>query len=213
MWPLMKASLSYNRAGLLGLYLAAIVVWSIYLIDPAGMLMLFGVPGLFLMLALFTRSTKEKHERLWASLPVSALQRGAAGPILFAALLHLGMLSLWPLQFLMDDSRRANEFITLAAVIALNGIVICVFILILMRYDLQGRGERFRKRLVNIALLAALGMPLLFRFMAELAPESFARAHDLVFFSPMFAMATNLLGLGLISTRIKVYGRRASYLE
>jgi hypothetical protein len=101
------------------------------------MFQLFGIPALFLMIALFTRAAKEKRQRFHALLPVPVKHRSLASLLSCAALFHAGILSGWATQFLRERAALANELITFWGVLTLNGLAISIFFLIAIRFDLK----------------------------------------------------------------------------
>ncbi len=213
MWPLIKTSLAYNRTGLILSYGAAAGIWVMYLFDPAGTIMLFGIPALFLMIALFSRSIKEKHERLLVLLPIPIKQRSYAGLALFAALFYAAMLSLWPVQHLVARTRLANEFITLPGLLALSGVTLGIFLLLAINFDLRQQAGKGYSAMANVVLVMACAIPIGSRLIAELSPATYAFWHELAFQTPIAAVAVNLLCVGLAFVHVALYCRRASYLE
>ncbi|GEM_PF-4210472 len=202
---LIKAELSYNRIFLASLYLATIGMWVIYLFDPAGMFQLFGIPALLLMIALFTRANKEKRQRFHTLLPVSIKQRGLAGLLSYAALFYIGILSGWVTQFLRAD--LANEFVTFWGVLTLNGLAISICFLIVIHSDLQKYSNKKYLWIADVILAATSLMTISFIFLAK---YEFIR--NLVFYSPIVAVATNVVCAGLMRLSMAVYAGRKSYL-
>ncbi len=213
MWPLVKALISYNRRLLAAAYLTTAVIWGAYIFDPASKIMLFGVPAVFLNIALFISGVKEKRERLHALLPIPIAQRGLAKTLSFAALFHLALFSLWPLQHLVARARMANEFITFPGLLALSGITIAIFLLIAIRFDLPHNSKRGSKWLANSVLAIALSSVLALRLAVEIRPAVYDALLRLTFETPFVALAANLLCAGLFFLHRNVYRRRDSFLE
>jgi hypothetical protein len=216
MWPLIKAELSYNRIFLVSLYLAIIGMWVIYLFDPAGIFQLFGIPALFLIIALFTRAAKEKRQRFHTLLPVPIKQRSLAGLLSYAALFYIGILSGWATQFLRERGDLANEFITIWGVLTLNGLAIGIFFLIAIRFDLKHYDEKKYLWIANTMLAAALLMTFSFYFLAKFSAHNNRAIYELirnfVFYFPAVAVAANVVCAGLMYLSMAVYAGRKSYL-
>jgi len=215
MWSIIKAELSYNRIFLVSLYFATLGIWVIYLFDPAGIFQLF-IPGLFLMIALFTGAAKEKRERLHALLPIPLKHRSLAGLLSYAILFHAGILSAWTTQFLRERGALANEFITFWGVLALNGLAISIVFIVVIRYDLKCYNEKKYRRIADAVLWIVLVTMVLFfvsfKIMARQDRELHDFVRDLVFYSPVVAVATNLICAGLMRLSTAVYAGRKSYL-
>jgi len=216
MWSIIKAELSYNRIFLVSLYLATLGMWVFYLFDPAGLFQLFGIPGLFLMIALFTGAAKEKRERFHALLPVSLEHRRLAGLLTYAVLFHAGILSGWATQFLRDRATLANEFITFCGVLTLNGLTIGIFFLVAIRFDLKHHtGKKYlwiTNAAVAAAVLATFSLYFLAKFSADNNRAIYELIRDLAFYSPAVAVATNVACAGLMYLSMVVYAGRKSYL-
>jgi hypothetical protein len=216
MWSLIKAELSYNRHFLAWLYPATIAMWVIYLFDPASMFQIFGVPALFLMIALFTRAAKEKRERFHALLPVSLQHHRLAGLLMYAVFFHAGILSGWATQFLRKRPALANEFITFCGVLTLNGLTISIFFLLAIRFDLKHHNEKKYFWIANSALAAALLITFSLYFLANFSarnnPAIYGLIRDLVLHSPAVAVAANAVCAGLMYLSTVIYAGRKSYL-
>jgi hypothetical protein len=216
MWQIIKAELTYNRIFLVSLYFATLGMWVFYLFDPAGLFQLFGIPGLFLMIALFTGAAKEKRERFHALLPVSLKYYRLTGLLMYAVLFHAGILSGWATQFLRERAALANEFITFWGVLTLNGLAIGIFFLVAIRFDLKHYTEKKYLGIANTALAAALLMTFSVYFLAKFNAHNnraiYEFIRDLVFYSPAVAVAANVVCAGLMYSSLVIYAGRKSYL-
>ncbi len=216
MWQIIKAELTYNRIFLVSLYFATLGMWVFYLFDPAGIFQLFGIPGLFLMIALFTGAAKEKRERFHALLPVSLKHYRLTGLLMYAVLFHAGILSGWATQLLRERAALANEFITFWGVLTLSGLTIGIFILIAIRFDLKHHTEKKYLWIANTAIAAALLVTFSLYFFAKFSAH-YNRAlyeliHDFAFYSPTVAVAINVVCAGLMRLSMAIYAGRRSYL-
>lgn len=216
MWPIIKAELRYNRIFLVSLYFTTVGMWVFYLFDPAGIFQLFGIPGLFLMIALFTGAAKEKRERFHALLPVSLKHYRLAGLLMYAVLFHAGILSGWATQFLRERVALANEFITFWGVLTLNGLTIGIFFLVAIRFDLKHHNEKKYLWIANAALAAAVLVTFSLYFLAKFSADDnraiYELIRDLAFYSPAVAVAANAVCAGLMYLSTVIYARRKSYL-
>ncbi len=216
MWQIIKAELRYNRIFLVSLYFATLGMWVLYLFDPAGLFQLFGIPGLFLMIALFTGATKEKRERFHALLPVSLKHCRIAGLLSYAVLFHAGILSGWATQFLRERAALANEFITFWGVLTLNGLTISIFFILAIRFDLKNYAEKKYLWIANTALVAALLVTFSVYFLAKFSSNNNRAIYELIrdfaFYSPAVAVAINVVCAGLMYLSVVIYTGRKSYL-
>jgi glucan phosphoethanolaminetransferase (alkaline phosphatase superfamily) len=216
MWQIIKAELSYNGPLLLAFYLVTLGIWIAYLFDAGGILQLFAVPAFFLMIALFTGATKEKRERFHALLPVCLEHRSLTGLLSYTVLFHATMLSAWTTQFLRERTALANEFITFWGVLTLNGLTIGIFFLLVIRLDLKHYTEKKYHWVADTAFVAALLLTFSIYFFAKFSahhnPELYALIRNLVFYSPLVAVVTNVVCAGLLYLSMTVYVGRKSYL-
>ena len=216
MWQIIKAELSYNGPLLLAFYLVTLGIWLAYLFDAGGILQLFAVPAFFLMIALFTGATKEKRERFHALLPVCLKHRSLASLLPYIVLFHTTMLSSWAVQFLRERTALANEFITFWGVLTLNGLSIGIFFLLAIRLDLKHYTEKKYLWIADTALVAALLLTFSLYFLAKFSahhdPALYALIRDLVLYSPLVAVTTNVACAGLLYLSMAVYAGRKSYL-
>jgi drug/metabolite transporter (DMT)-like permease len=181
------------------------------------MFQLFGVPALFLMIVLFTSGIKEKRERFHALLPVPLKQRGVASLLLIAILFHAGILSIWPVQFFVERSRLANEFIPFWGVLVFNGVTISIVFMIAIRFDLQRYNKRQKYLWIVttalwIVLSAAALILILLKSISEKNREIYELIHGAFFYSPVAALAANIICACMMYLSIAIYARRDSYL-
>jgi hypothetical protein len=213
MWDILQAELYYKRIGLALVYLVVLLLWIVYLFDPAGIFVLFLIPWIPLTAVLLTGAAKEKRERVYAILPVSIEHRGLAFPVLFMAFYGFCQLSAWPVQFLIERSELANEFVSLWGLFSLSGLTISLVLLVLIHVDLGYSKKRNYRWAVRAALLAVFLLFTVINFGAHVEPVNRSGLDRFMYELPFGAIFVAALSVGLLYLRVTIYARRDSYLS
>jgi hypothetical protein len=126
---------------------------------------------------------------------------------------------MWPLikaELSYNRLFLVTLYLATRGVLALNGLAISIVFIVVIRYDLKGYNEKKYRRIADAVLWIVLVMMVLFfasfKFMARQNRELHDFVRDLVFYSPVAAVATNLICAGLMRLSMAIHAGRKSYL-